>query len=51
MNEVQPINKFHSSIWVQGFAWENSQISREASLLSQVQTYGLCKGITVRLDL
>lgn len=50
MNEVQPI-KFHSSIWVQGFAWENFQISREASLLSQVQTYRLCKGIKVRLDL
>ena len=42
MNEVQPI-KFHSSIWVQGFAWENSQISREASLLSQVQTIDFAK--------
>lgn len=50
MNEVQPI-MFHSGFWVQGFAWENSQISREASLLSQVQTYRLGKGIKVRLDL
>ena len=50
MDEVQP-SKSHSSIWVQGFAWENSQISREASLLSQVQTYRLSKGIKMRLDL
>lgn len=49
-NKVQPI-KFHSNVWAQGFAWENSQISREASMLSQVQTYRLFKGIKVRSDL